>query len=397
MSRDGIPEERGGEVRSILLLGAGELGKELAISAQRLGVRVIAADRYHDAPAMQVAHHAEVVSLQDGAALEGVVRTYRPDLILPEIEAVGTRTLRALEEEGFRTVPSADAVARAVNRGRLRELVAGELGIRTPRFFFASSEEELASACDLLGYPCIVKPFISSSGKGLSEVHGPARVARAWDFAHDGGADGERRVFVEESIPFDVEVTLLTLREWDGTISFLPPIAHRQERGGYRESWVPAGVPDEHLVEMQEMAGRIVQNLGGAGIFGLEFFLLGDAVYFSELSLGPHDTGLVTLVSQDLSEFDLHLLALLGLPIPGVRELGPSASAVILADREGEVTGYSGVERALQVEGTRVLLFGKPHAYPLRRMGVALASGACVEEARARALEAAGRVGVLCG
>jgi phosphoribosylglycinamide formyltransferase 2 len=390
---DGQPER---EVRSLLLLGAGELGKELAISAQRLGSQVIAADRYHGAPALQVAHHAEVVSLQDGTALEGVIRTHRPDHILPEVEHVGTRTLRELEADGFRIVPGADAVALAVNRGLLRDLAAVHLGIRTPRYALASTEEELAAACDSLGYPCIVKPLTSSSGKGLSEVQGPARIARAWDYAFDGSAEGERRVFVEELIPFDLEVTLLTLREWDGSISFLPPIAHRQERGSYRESWQPAGVGEGHLKEMQEVARRIVERLGGAGIFGIEFFLLGAEVYFSELSLGPHDTGFVTLVSQDISQFDLHLRALLRLPIPAIRDLGPSASAVILADREGEVVGYSGVERALQVEGTRVLLFGKPSAHPLRRMGVALASGESVEEARARAMEAAGRVGVIC-
>jgi phosphoribosylglycinamide formyltransferase 2 len=380
--------------RSLLLLGSGELGKELSIAAQRLGVRVIAADRYRDAPAMQVAHAAEVLSLMDGTALQGVIRTHRPDLIVPEVEAVSTEALRGMEADGFRVVPSADAIDLVVHRDALREVAGTELGLRTPRYLLASSVEELRDACDTLGYPNVVKPVVSSSGVGHSVVPGPSRVERAWSFAHEEGAGSDFRVLVEEFVEFESEITLLTVREWDGTTTFSEPIGQRQERGDYRESWVPAALREDQLRRMREMAKTVTDRLGGAGLYGVEFFVTRDEVIFSEVSLGPHDTGLVTILSQDLSQFDLHLRALLGLPVPAPRIAGPSASAVILADREGEVSGYRGLGRALQVETSRLLIFGKPRARPYRRMGVALASGGTAEEARQRALEAASRVSV---
>jgi phosphoribosylglycinamide formyltransferase 2 len=381
--------------RSILLLGSGELGKELAISAQRLGIRVVAVDRYEGAPAMQVAHASEVVSMLDGAALEGVIRTHRPDLVVPEVEAIRTEKLEELEKDGFRVIPTAEATRLTMNREAIRRVAAEELGLRTPAYAFADSEEELRAACDRLGYPCVVKPIMSSSGKGQSVVPGPSRIPYAWEYAEEGGRGDVRRVIVEEFVDFQSEITLLTVREWGGRTTFVHPIGHRQERGDYQESWIPAEVPPPQLGEAQAMARTVTERLGGAGIFGVEFFLTRDAVYFSELSPRPHDTGLVTLVSQDLSEFDLHLRAIAGLPIPSIRYHGPSASAVILADREGEVVGFSGVDRALQVETSQIRLFGKPRARPFRRLGVSLAAGSSVVEARARALEAASRVDVL--
>jgi phosphoribosylglycinamide formyltransferase 2 len=381
--------------RSILLLGSGELGKELAISAQRMGIRVVAVDRYSGAPAMQVAHASEVVSMLDGAALEGVIRTHRPDLVVPEVEAIRTEKLLELEAEGFRVIPTAEAARLTMNREAIRTVAAQELGIRTPAYAFADSEAELQAACDALGYPCVVKPAMSSSGKGQSVVPGPSRVEYAWAYAQEGGRGDESRVIVEEFVDFHTEITLLTVREWDGRTTFVAPIGHRQERGDYQESWMPVELPPAHLAEAQEMARKVTERLGGAGLFGVEFFITEGSVIFSELSPRPHDTGMVTLVSQDLSEFDLHLRAITGLPIPTIRYFGPAASAVILADRDGEVAGYAGMERALQVETAQLRLFGKPTAHPFRRMGVALASGSTVVEARARALEAASRVEVL--
>ncbi len=380
---------------TLLLLGAGELGKELAISAQRLGVRIVAADRYPDAPAMQVAHASEVLSLVDGAALEGVIRTHRPDLILPELEAVSVATLRTLEAEGYRVVPSAEAAGLVADRTALREVATGELGLRAPRAMRVGSPEELEEACDALGYPVVVKPPTGSSGRGQSVVTGAPRAELAWRFAVEESESEEEGVVVEEFVDFSAEVTLLALRERSGEVRFLPPIAHRQDRGGYRESWTPVTLDEKDRATMEAMARILVDRLGGPGIVGLEFFLTEDGPVFSEISLGPHDTGFVTLVSQDLSQFDLHLRAILGLPIPEARSFGPAASAVILADREGAVAGYGGVERALQVDQTEVRIFGKSQARPFRRMGVALATGSTVDQARARALEAAARVRVI--
>ncbi len=381
-----------GEVRTLLLLGAGELARELAISARRMGIHVVVADRYAGAPAMAVAQAVEVISLRDGTALEGVIRTYRPDLILPEVEGVRTETLKTLEAEGFRVAPGSGPVHLARNRSGLREVVDRELGLRTPAWATASTEDELQRACDRIGYPCVVKPGDSTLGRGLSVVSGPARVDYAWAFAKEGGEGDAKGVIVEEFIDFHTEITLLTLREWTGELHFLEPIAHRQERGDYRESWAPAGVTEEQRIEMERMARIAVERMGGAGIYGVEFFLTEDEVIFSELSPGPHDTGMLTLASQDPSQFDLHLRAVLGHSVPPIRNSIPAASAVILADRDGKVKGYRGLSRALQVEGARIHLFGKPEAHPFRRMGVALAHADSVTEARARALEAAARV-----
>lgn len=379
----------------LLLLGAGELGKEVAIAAQRLGVRVIAADRYPDAPAMQVADQAEVLSMLDGDALEELVRRHQPDAIVPEVEAIRTDRLVALETDGFRVVPTSRAVSLTMDREGIRRLAAEELGLATADYAFAASAEELREACDRIGYPCVVKPVMSSSGKGQSVVGGPARVEQAWHWAVEEGRGDEARVIVEEFVEFDEEITLLTLRLADGSVLFPDPVGHRQEGGDYRESWMPADISDGALEASRTMARQVVEELGGAGIWGVEFFVRGDEVVFSELSPRPHDTGMVTMAGLDLSQFDLHVRAILGLPVPSLGSRGPAASAVILADAEGEVVGWSGVDRALLVEGADLRLFGKPRAWPGRRMGVALARGETVEDARARALEAASRVSVV--
>jgi phosphoribosylglycinamide formyltransferase 2 len=383
--------------RTLLLLGSGELGKEVAIAAQRMGVRVIAADRYAGAPAMQVAHAFEVFPMLDGDALEEVVRRHAPDFIVPEVEAIRTEKLRELEAEGFNVVPTAEATWMTMDREAIRELAAGELGLRTAGFAFADDPDALLVACDAIGYPCVVKPVMSSSGKGQSVVTGSSKVEAAWNRALEGRRGDQSRVIVEEFIPFHTEITLLTIRERDGTTRFVEPIGHRQEQGDYRESWMPAGLDAAVVRAAEEMARAVTSRLGGAGVFGVEFFITDDEVVFSELSPRPHDTGMVTMISQDLSQFDLHVRAILGLPIPILSYAGPSASAVILADREGPVIGYDGVDRALEVESAQLRIFGKPRAWPFRRMGVTLARGHTVAEARARALESASRVEVLVG
>ncbi len=381
-----------GPVRTLLLLGGGELAREVAISARRLGIHVVVADRYDGAPAMAVAQAREVISLRDGTALEGVIRTHRPDLVLPEVEGIRTETLQVLEGEGYRMAPGAEPAHRVRNRETLRRLASETWGLPTAAFAVAGSEAALQDACDRLGYPCVVKPMDSTLGRGQSIVSGPARVEHAWAYAQEGGEGEFSGVMVEEFVEFETELTLLTVREWDGTLHFLDPIAHRQERGDYRESWLPTGVEGERLDRCREIAAAAVEGLGGAGVFGVELFLTDDEILFSEISPGPHDTGLLTLLSHTPNQFDLHLRAVLGLPIPEVTVVAPAASAVILADRDGTVVGYEGVERALQVEGAQIHLFGKPEAHPFRRMGVALAAGDSVNDARARALEAASRV-----
>ena len=381
---------------TILLLGAGELGRELAIAAHNLGIRVVAVDRYDRAPAMQVAHESEVLSLLDGAALRRVVERVQPDYIIPEMEAIRTETLEELEAEGIPVAPSAEATTLTLNREAIRRTVAQDLEIRTPVFAVADSPEELRRACDeVVGYPCVVKSLFTSSGRGQSVVTGAARLELAWTFAVEETPPGSpQRVLVEEFIDFRDEITLLAVRERDGRATFLEPIGHRQEMGDYRESWMPAAMEPGELEEAKEVAQRILERLPGPGVFGFEFYLTDSEVVFSELSARPHDTGLVTLCSQDPNQFELHLRALLGLPIPGIRYRTPAASAVILARGDGNVLRYEGVERAFQVETAQIRLFGKPNAYPLRRMGVALANADSVDEARARALEAAGRVDV---
>lgn len=379
----------------ILLLGSGELGREFTISAKRLGAFVVACDSYEGAPAMQVADAAEVFPMLDGDRLRAAVETHRPDHIVPEIEAIRTETLVALEAEGWHVVPSARAAAMTMNRDAIRGLAAEQLGLRTSRYRFAESLDGMIAAARHTGLPCVVKPVMSSSGKGQSTVRAEGELEAAWTYAVANMRGDRPRVIVEEFVDFDDEITLLTVRARDGVI-FCPPIGHRQEQGDYRESWQPMAMSPAALAEAREMARAVVDNLGGHGIFGVEFFVKGDEAIFSELSPRPHDTGMVTLISQDLSEFDLHARAILGLPIPEIVLAGPAASAVILADREAAGFRYAGLADALAA-GPRVdiRIFGKPTTRPNRRMGVALARADSVEAARAQAREAAGRVRIL--
>lgn len=385
--------------RTLMLLGSGELGKEVAIAAQRLGCRVIAVDRYPGAPAMQVADVAEVIAMTDADALKAVVRRHRPDLLIPEIEALAVDALAELEAEGITVIPTARATAVTMNRDRIRDLAATELGLRTARFAYAGSAAELAAAAAPLGWPVVVKPVMSSSGKGQSVVQGPEGIPAAWEAAMAGARGAGARVIVEEFLRFDLEITLLTVKQWDGPTLFCPPIGHIQERGDYQCSWQPACLGAAQLAQAQVMARTVTDNLGGAGLFGVEFFLCGEPgteeMVFSELSPRPHDTGLVTLVGQNLSEFELHLRAVLGLPIPRIESLGPAASRVILAERAADGVAYAGVAEALREPDTQVLLFGKPDARPQRRLGVALARGASQAEARRRADGAAGQIRVV--
>ena len=386
--------------RTLMLLGSGELGKEVAIAAQRLGCRVIAVDRYAGAPAMQVADLAEVVAMTDPEALKAVVQRHQPDVVIPEIEALAVDALAELEGGGITVIPTARATAVTMNRDRIRDLAASELGLRTARFAYAESAEELAAAAAPLGWPVVVKPVMSSSGKGQSVVNGPEGIAAAWEAAMVGARGSGARVIVEEFLHFEQEITLLTVKQWNGPTLFCPPIGHIQERGDYQCSWQPAHLEWEQLAAAQTMARAVTDNLGGAGIFGVEFFVCrgadgGSEVVFSELSPRPHDTGLVTLAGQNLSEFELHLRAVLGLPIPEIRSTGPAASRVILAEQTSASVCFSGLEQALAEVDVQVLLFGKPDARPHRRMGVALASGGSLEEARSRADQAAAAITVL--
>ena len=383
--------------RSVLLLGSGELGKEVAIAAQRLGCRVIACDRYPDAPAMQVADVAEVLPMTEATDLLAVVRKHRPDVVIPEIEALAVSALAELEQDGITVIPTARATAVTMNRDRIRDLAAGELALRTARFAYAASADELHAVAPALGWPVVVKPVMSSSGKGQSVVQNPAELDQAWTTAMAGARGTSPRVIVEEFLRFDLEITLLTIRQRNGDTLFCAPIGHEQEHGDYQCSWQPAQLTPAQLQQAQAMARTVTQNLGGAGLFGVEFFLCGDDVIFSELSPRPHDTGLVTLISQNLSEFELHLRAVLDLPIPAITNADAAASRVILADEQLSSVTYDGIEAALREPDTQVLLFGKPNARPGRRMGVALARGEHLALARAKADRAAACVKVLRG
>jgi phosphoribosylglycinamide formyltransferase 2 len=369
----------------VLLCGAGELGKEVVIEFKRLGVEVIACDRYPNAPAMQVADRAYSFSMLDGAELRRVIELERPHFIVPEIEAIATDTLVALEAEGFTVIPTARAARLTMNREGIRRLVAEELGIPTSTYRFADTPEEFGTAVADIGLPCVVKPIMSSSGKGQSLVRTADEIGAAWDYAQGGGRTGAGRVIVEGFIPFDYEITLLTVRHRDGT-SFCAPIGHRQEDGDYRESWQPQPMTPAALARAQEIAGQVTAALGGRGIFGVELFVRGDEVIFSEVSPRPHDTGLVTLISQDLSEFALHARAILGLPIPEIRQLGPAASAALLVEGESDRVRFGNLAAALAEPGTDLRLFGKPQVQGRRRMGVALATGRDIAQAKARAL-----------
>ncbi|MDF1820294.1 MAG: formate-dependent phosphoribosylglycinamide formyltransferase [Alcanivoracaceae bacterium] len=374
----------------VMLLGSGELGKEVAIELMRLGCEVIAVDRYANAPAMQVAHRSHQINMLDGSAIRSLVEQEKPHLIVPEIEAIATDELEKLEQEGWQVVPTARAARLTMNREGIRRLAAEELGLATSPYRFADNVDDYRAAVAAVGLPCVVKPIMSSSGKGQSTIRTEADIDSAWEYAQSGGRAGEGRVIVEGFVDFDYEITLLTVRHRDGT-SFCAPIGHRQEKGDYRESWQPQAMSDTALSRARDIAAAITGSLGGRGIFGVELFIKGDDVYFSEVSPRPHDTGLVTLVSQNLSEFALHARAILGLPIPCIHQQGASASAVLLVEGESEQVTFAGLDQALTAPDTDLRLFGKPEVRGSRRMGVALARDTSVEEAvrKAKAVVAA--------
>lgn len=378
----------------VLLCGSGELGKEVVIELQRFGVEVIAVDRYADAPAMQVAHRSRVIDMLDGAALRAVIEQERPHYIVPEIEAIATATLVELEAEGFTVIPSARAAHLTMNREGIRRLAAEELGLPTSPYRFADTFDEYREAVEALGYPCVVKPIMSSSGKGQSLLKGEDQLQSAWSYAQDGGRAGKGRVIVEGFIDFDYEITLLTIRHAGGT-TFCAPIGHRQEKGDYQESWQPQAMSDKALSEAERIARTVTESLGGRGLFGVELFVKGDQVWFSEVSPRPHDTGLVTLISQDLSEFALHVRAILGLPIPAIRQFGPSASAVVLVEGKSRQTSFGNLSAALAEPDTALRLFGKPEVSGQRRMGVVLARDEAIEDARQKAMRAAQAIKVV--
>lgn len=375
----------------IMLLGAGELGKEVVIELQRLGCEVIAVDRYANAPAMQVAHRSHVVDMLDGAALRAVVEFEKPHHIVPEIEAIATDTLVELENEGYHVVPSAKAARLTMDREGIRRLAAEKLGLPTSPFLFPSNKKEFITAVETIGMPCVVKPIMSSSGKGQSTIRSKDDIETAWQYSQEGGRAGGGKVIVEGFVDFDFEITLLTVRHKNGT-TFCLPIGHRQQDGDYRESWQPHPMSAAALRRAQEIAGRVTDSLGGHGVFGVELFVKGDTVLFSEVSPRPHDTGLVTLISQDLSEFALHARAILGLPIPNIRQYGPAASAVILGNGESTTMRYSNLSQALHAEDTKLRLFGKPEINGSRRLGVALALSKDIDTAIAKAVNAASSV-----
>ena len=380
---------------TLMLLGSGELGREFTIAAKRLGCRMIACDRYADAPAMQMADASEVFPMLDGKRIRAAVEKHRPDVIVPEIEAIDTAVLAELESDGWRVVPSAKAVQLTMNRDGIREFAARELGLVTSKYRFAESREEAIAAAGEVGLPCVIKPVMSSSGKGQSTAASSEEVGAAWDYAVEKMRGDRPRVIVEELIQFDSEITMLTVATKDGVL-FCQPVGHRQDLGDYRESWQPAELAEGALYSARNQARKVVTALGGHGIFGVEFFIRGEQAIFSELSPRPHDTGMVTLISQFPNQFELHLRAILGLPIPSIELIGPSASAVILADRESEDFSFEGIAEALALGAPKkpvdLRIFAKPVTLKNRRMGIALARGEDAEEAVARAKAAASRV-----
>ncbi|WP_368194617.1 formate-dependent phosphoribosylglycinamide formyltransferase [Aeromonas sp. R2-2] len=378
-----------------LLLGSGELGKEVTIELQRFGIEVIAADRYPNAPAMQVAHAAHVLDMLDGNALRALVAEVKPDLIIPEIEAIATDTLAALEQEGVKVVPNARATQLTMNREGIRRLAAETLGLPTSPYRFAQSKEEFVAAVEAIGLPCVVKPVMSSSGKGQSVLRDLVKLDESWTYAQEGGRAGRGKVIVEGFVPFEYEITLLTVRAVDG-IHFCEPIGHRQEDGDYRESWQPQVMSELALARSKEVAAKVVEALGGYGLFGVELFIKGDEVWFSEVSPRPHDTGMVTLISQDLSEFALHVRAILGLPVGTITQYGSSASAVVLREGHSQDIRYQGIGEALAlVPGAQLRLFGKPEIAGRRRLGVALARAEDCQDAVENAKAVAAKVEVL--
>jgi len=388
----GTPFKEG--ARRVLLCGSGELGKEVVIELQRYGVEVIAVDAYADAPAMQVADRAHVISMLDGDALREVIEKEQPDLVVPEVEAIATDVLAEIEAEGkVEIIPTARATQLTMNREGIRRLAAEELDLRTSPYEFAATREEYLAAIERIGMPCVVKPIMSSSGKGQSTVKSESDIDASWEYAQAGGRAGAGKVIVEGFVDFDYEITQLTVRHVDGT-SFCDPIGHIQIEGDYRESWQPQPMSDAALANAREVAKKITDALGGRGIFGVELFIKGDEVYFSEVSPRPHDTGMVTMIAQDLSQFALHARAILGLPIPNIVQHGPSASAVILVEGESEQVSFGNLKEALAQPDTQLRLFGKPQVKGKRRMGVAVARGETLDAAREKAKAAAAAVEV---
>lgn len=370
--------------KKVLFCGSGELGKEVVIELQRFGVEVIAVDRYENAPAMQVAHRSHVVDMLDAKALRAVIELERPDYIVPEIEAIATQELVALEQEGFTVVPSARAVNLTMNREGIRRLAAETLALKTSPYQFANNYDDYCRAVEKIGLPCVIKPIMSSSGKGQSTIKIPDDIRSAWDYSQEGGRSGAGTVIIEGFVDFDYEITLLTIRH-AGQTTYCAPIGHVQKNGDYQQSWQPQAMSEEALRQAQKIAHKVTENLGGNGLFGVELFVKGDDVLFSEVSPRPHDTGLVTLISQDLSEFALHARAILGLPIPSITQFGPAASSVILVEGESTQPTFSNLDIALQEPNTQLRLFGKPEVKGQRRMGVGLALGETIDDATTRA------------
>ncbi|WP_167631239.1 formate-dependent phosphoribosylglycinamide formyltransferase [Mariprofundus ferrooxydans] len=377
----------------VMLLGSGELGKEVAIELQRFGVEVIAVDSYAHAPAMQVAHRSHVINMLNGAALRGLIETEQPDLIVPEVEAIATDTLAELESEGFNVIPTARATQLTMNREGIRRLAAETLNLPTSPYRFAADADAFSAAVEDIGMPCVVKPIMSSSGKGQSVIRKEADVQSAWAYAQEGGRAGKGKVIVEGFIDFDYEITLLTIRHRDGT-SFCAPIGHLQVDGDYRESWQPQAMSEAALASARDIAHAVTDALGGYGLFGVELFIKGDKAIFSEVSPRPHDTGLVTLISQDLSEFALHARAILGLPIPNIVQHGPAASCPLVVEGDSTQVAFGNLDLALAQPDTQIRLFGKPAVHGKRRMAVTLARGTTVEEARAKAVAATASIQV---
>lgn len=379
MAKFGTVLKKGG--KKALLCGSGELGKEVTIELQRLGIEVVALDKYANAPAMQVAHRSHVLSMLDGERLRQIIEEEKPDYIIPEVEAIATPTLVELEKEGYNVIPTANATLLTMNREGIRRLAAEELQLTTSPYRFASTYEEFKEAVQAIGIPCVIKPIMSSSGHGQSVIKEEADIDNSWQIAQEGGRAGAGKVIVEGFVDFDYEITLLTVRHKDGT-SFLNPIGHWQKDGDYQESWQPQPMTAPALEKAKEIAKKITDALGGWGIFGVELFIKGDEVIFSEVSPRPHDTGMVTMISQDLSEFALHVRAILGLPIPNIAFHGPSASKAVVVRGDSENVSFSNLEEALSIPDTQIRIFGKPEVHEHRRMAVLLARGATIEEAK---------------
>lgn len=377
----------------VLLCGSGELGKEVAIELQRYGCEVIAIDRYDNAPAMQVAHRSYSVDMLDEKSLRSIIEKEKPNLIVPEVEAIATNVLVDLESEGFNVIPTARATSLTMNREGIRKLAAEELGLQTSPYRFASNKSEFDQAIQEVGIPCVVKPIMSSSGKGQSTITAEDQIEDSWQYAQEGGRAGAGKVIVEGFVEFDYEITLLTVRHKNGT-SFCEPIGHVQSDGDYRQSWQPQPMTDDALSSAQKVAESITSALGGYGIFGVELFIKGDEVIFSEVSPRPHDTGLVTLISQDISQFALHARAILGLPIPNIMQHGPCASSVILGEGHSEEISFNGVDKALNEPDTQIRLFGKPSISGRRRLGVAVARGNSIDEAKDKAIRASEAINI---